>query len=64
MDKNRITRRASPQRKRFLINAAILAALGVFIALRLPSWGIAQVIVIALIAALAGMQLLFYFKLK
>ena len=50
--------------RRFLINAAVLAAGCMLVILRMPSWGLAQVVVLVLLAALAAFQLLLYFKLR
>ena len=50
--------------KRFLINAAVLAAGCLLVILRMPSWGVAQVVVLILLAALAAFQLLLYFKMR
>ena len=50
--------------KRFLINAAILAAGCLLVILRMPTWGVAQVVVLVLFAALAAFQVVLYFKLK
>ena len=50
--------------RRFLINAAVLAAGCLLIILRMPSWGVAQVVVLILLAALAAFQLLLYFKMR
>ena len=50
--------------RRFLINAAVLAAGCLLIILRMPSWGVAQVVVLILLAALAVFQLMLYFKLR
>ena len=50
--------------RRFLVNAAVLAAGCLLVILRMPSWGVAQVVVLVLLAALAAFQLLLYFKLR
>lgn len=50
--------------RRFLINAAVLAAGCLLVILRMPSWGVAQVVVLILLAALAAFQLLLYFKMR
>ena len=50
--------------KRFLINAVVLAGACLLLILRMPSWGVAQVVVLAILALLASFQLLLYFKLK
>ena len=50
--------------RRFLINAAVLAAGCLLVLLRMPSWGVAQVVVLILLAALAAFQLLLYFKMR
>ena len=50
--------------RRFLINAAVLAAGCLLVILRMPSWGVAQVVVLILLAALSAFQLLLYFKMR
>lgn len=50
--------------RRFLINAAVLAAGCLLVILRMPSWGVAQVVVLILLAALAAFQLMLYFKMR
>ena len=50
--------------RRFLINAAVLAAGCLLVILRMPAWGVAQVVVLILLAALAAFQLLLYFKMR
>ena len=50
--------------RRFLINAAVLAAGCLLVILRMPSWGVAQVVVLIILAALAAFQLLLYFKMR
>lgn len=52
------------QRKRFLINAAIVGGLALLIAVRMPIWGVAQVFVLLLLVGIAAFQLVLYFKLK
>lgn len=49
---------------RFLINAAILAAGCLLVIFRMPTWGVAQVVVLVMFAALAAFQVVLYFKLK
>ena len=60
---NKIVRRP-PGQKRFLINFAILLGVCVLLIFRMPTWGIAQVIVVVLVAALSAFQLLLYIKLR
>ncbi|MBE6879351.1 MAG: hypothetical protein E7490_00765 [Ruminococcaceae bacterium] len=50
--------------KRFLINAAVLAGACLLLIFRMPSWGIAQVVVLVLLALIAIFQLVLYFKLR
>ena len=50
--------------RRFLINAAVLAAGCLLVILRMPSGGVAQGVVLILLAALAAFQLLLYFKMR
>ncbi|MCH5323739.1 MAG: hypothetical protein J1E39_00865 [Eubacterium sp.] len=63
MNKKPVVRRQAGQ-KRFLINAAVLLAACIFLIIRMPTWGVAQIIVVALVAALGAFQLLLYFKLR
>ena len=50
--------------KRFLINAAVLAGACLLLILRMPSWGIAQVVVLVILALITAFQLVLYFKLR
>ncbi len=50
--------------KRFLINAAVLAGACLLVILRMPAWGVAQVVVLLILAAIAVFQVVLYFKLK
>ncbi len=50
--------------KRFLINAAVLAGACLLLIFRMSSWGVAQVVVLILLALIAAFQLVLYFKLR
>lgn len=50
--------------KRFLINAAVLAGACLLLILRMPSWGVAQVVVLVILALITAFQLVLYFKLR
>ena len=60
---NRTTRKSVGQ-KRFLINAIVLAAACVLLVFRIPVWGVAQVLIVALLGILAAFQLILYIKLS
>lgn len=62
--KNPFKKAGQGENKRFLINAAILVAGCLLVIFRMQTWGIAQVIVLVLFAALAAFQVVLYFKLK
>lgn len=62
--KNPFKKAGQDGNKRFLINAAILAAGCLLVIFRMQTWGIAQVIVLVLFVALAAFQVVLYFKLK
>ncbi len=50
--------------KSFLINAIVLYGAVLLIALRMPSWGVAQAVVLIILALLASFQLVLYIRLK
>lgn len=50
--------------KRFLINAIVLAGACLLLILRMPSWGVAQVVVLVILALITAFQLVLYFKLR
>ena len=50
--------------KSFLRNAIILTLALVMLCILMPEWGAAQVIVVALMALLAGFQWVLYFFMK
>lgn len=51
-------------RRSFLRNAIILTLALAMLCVLMPEWGVAQVIVIILVAVLAGFQWLLYFFMK
>lgn len=50
--------------KSFLRNAIVLTLALAMLCVLMPQWGVAQVIVIVLVALLAGFQWLLYFYMK
>ena len=51
--------------KRFLLNGGILTALGIYLGVIFTvksMWGIAQILILALLAGLAAFQYILYFK--
>ncbi|MGN0596323.1 MAG: hypothetical protein ACI4J1_03220 [Ruminiclostridium sp.] len=51
--------------KRFLLNGGILTALGIYLAVIFTvksMWGIAQILILTLLAGLAAFQYILYFK--
>lgn len=50
--------------KSFLRNAVILTLALAMLCVLMPEWGVAQVIVIILVAVLAGFQWVLYFYMK
>lgn len=50
--------------RKFLINAVLLTIATIMVGVMMPSWGVAQIVIIALLALISGFQWVLWFNIR